>query len=184
MKKAKPVRKVCSSCGPVGKTKLTNCETCQRPLSIHREKNGKPQRDPYMDERIEPTPELKKLRKSGVHDLMIDTLFAKGIVTDIQLEAYTTFCRARETYYGKTTAQIGGYGNETGGKSDGPPDEVLMRAKATHTIGLDALDCAGAGPKAALLYLYFHNEALHVLNLKAGLDALVSAYRMGEKKVA
>ena len=184
MSKSRPVRKVCPEHGLIGKTKLSNCPTCQRPLSIHREPNGKPQRDPYLDERIEPTPECKKKRKAGIHDLMIDMLFARGVVTDIQVEAYATFCRARETYYGKVTAAIGGYGNETGGQSDGPPDDVLKAAKATHTIGLEALDYAGAGPKAALLHLYFHNEALHVQNLKAGLNALVGAYRQGEKKVA
>jgi hypothetical protein len=184
MSKLKPVQKVCPEHGPVGRTRKTNCEICQRPLSIHREPNGKPQRDPILEEKLEPTPEQKKKRKAGIHDLMIDTLFARKLVTDIQVEAYATFCRARETYYGKTTAAIGGYGNETGGQSEGPPDDVLVRAKATHTIGLDALDCAGAGPKAALLHLYFHNEALHVHNLLIGLDALVGAYRTGDKKPA
>ena len=176
---SKPKRKVCK-CGWSGKTKANICPKplCRSPLSMHRERNGRENRS---DERVEPTPELAKRRKAGLYDLTIDCLLAKGVVNDAHLEAYNKFCSARETLYGKTAPATGSYGEGHGGKSDGPPDRALQRARSIHDLGLDALDCAGLKPKAALLHLYHANEALDIDCLLIGMDALVSAYREGQK---
>jgi len=179
---SKPKRKVCK-CGWSGKTKANICPKplCRSPLSMHRERNGQQQRE---NERIEPTPELAQRRKAGLYDLTIDCLLAKSVVNDIHLEAYNKFCSARETLYGKTAPATGSYGEGRGGKSDGPPESALRRARSIHDLGLDALDCAGLKPKAALLHLYYANEALDIDYLLIGLDALVSAYREGQRSVA
>jgi hypothetical protein len=178
MKKAKPVRKVCK-CGWSGKTKANICPLplCRSPLSMHREKNGQQQR---VDEKVEPTPEQIKRRKAGLYELTIDALVARGVVSDTQEEAYRKFCNAREVLYGDINPSISGYGRQRGG-SDGPPDKVLITAKAVHDLGLDALDCAGIKPKVALLDLYYGNEVLSVEYLLIGMDALVSAYRNGDR---
>jgi len=177
---SKPKRKVCK-CGWSGKTKSNICPLplCRSPLSMHRERNGQQQR---VNERVEPTPELLERRKAGVYDLAIDCLIAKGLVSDTQEEAYRKLCKARDILYGRTTPSIGGYGAERGGKSDGPPDKVLRRAEVVNDVGLDALDGVGLRAKAAVLGLYYSNQAQDIENLLTGLDALVSAYRDGIRK--
>lgn len=183
MSKTKPKRKVCK-CGWTGKTKANICPRplCGSPLSVHREGSGKVQRD--GNERVEPTPELIKRRKRGERDLVIDQLLHADIVTDIQADAYARFCWARRVYWGKCEAAIGGYGERVSAHGDGPAEERLEHAKRVDAEGVYALEVAGAGAKAAVFHLYFHNEALHLTELLIGLDALVAAYGLADKKVA